>query len=250
MIKSRWASTVVRRSTLVMAITKETHQLLTDRVGVEEARKIRMTGLLLDFSRSPSPVDLPPEVGSLLERTRSICAIITKVRPEKKLAEFFQPVRRFLESHPDMGFVMGGIGDDAASEELVRSICSSSVSDRCVVLPLLNELEIRAIFGESKFSLWNSVSVGVYHSLVSGGPAGLWNGQVSEHLIRDGVNGLWFGSLSEVEETMKKANSHVWNTEEVRKSVEHADADKLVPALLAAVQGLPAPVAVVRPPEV
>lgn len=235
MIKKHWARSIIRRSCLVMAVTPETQDLLASWTNGHFQEKIRMTGLLVDLKKSACPEDLPTEVKALRPRVLSMGALITRVTPEKKLDEFFGQIEKFLEHVPEAGFVLAGLGDNEASERLRKRVADSGTRDRCVLLPMVNEKSIRAVFSAAEFSVWNSVSIGLYHSLASGCPAVLWSGQVSKHLIEDGANGFWFSCMDEATETMLKALQYPWDRQKVSASVEGADVGTMIASIIAEV---------------
>jgi glycosyltransferase involved in cell wall biosynthesis len=232
-IKRRWARSIVRRSSIVLAITPETSDLLRTWCGDLLKNKLRHTGLIVDLTRPPDLAHLPDELIPLRDRYATFGALITRVTPEKDLAGFFGQIEQFLQTHPDVGFVIGGLDDGRASEELRRAVARSQSADRCVLLPMLCEKQIRAAFSIAAFSVWNSVSIGIYHSLACGCPAVLWSGQVSKHLIENGRNGFWFHRMDEAGGAMSKAMTFAWNRNEVTESVAGADADTVTAALVA-----------------
>jgi glycosyltransferase involved in cell wall biosynthesis len=233
-IKKHWARKILRRSSMVMAVTPETKDLLESWTDESVHGKIRMTGLLLDVAPPGDSGTLPEEVDELRQRVRSLAVLITRVTPEKKLDGFFDEIETFLLGAPESGFVIAGLGANEASEKLRQRVARSSTRERCVVLPMLCENQVRAVFAAADLSVWNSVSIGLYHSLAGGCPAVLWSGQVSKHLIREGENGMWFARMDEAADTLLKALRYPWDRPAIKASIAGANADQIVAEILAA----------------
>lgn len=234
LVKKRWARRVFTRSSAVLTATPETRELLESWAGGRLEGKMCHTGLLLDLSKEPDVRHLPEEVATLRTRVRKLGALITRITSEKAIPDFFSQIEEVLLKSPDTGFVFGGLDSGPASAALRERVECSQTAARCVLLPMLDEGAIRSVFAAADFSVWNSVSIGIYHALASGCPAVLWSGQVSRHLVKDGENGFWFADRDKAAETISRAMSHPWDREEIRRSVEGADVNRVAAALVSA----------------
>lgn len=232
-VKRRWARKVFRRSSLVLSATVETTALLQEWGGDLLDGKLEFSGLSFDPASLDSKGDLPAAAAELRGRVRKLGAMVTRLIPEKQIDVLFGSVESFLTAHPDAGFVMGGFTDDAESARIRARIGASPVADRCVLLPILTSSRIGDLFRMADFTLWGSVSIGLYHSLACGSPVVLRRGVGSaQHLIDEGVNGCWFDALDDAAGAMARVTARTWDRAALVARVEPFFTDNLLTRLL------------------
>ncbi len=232
-IKRRMARSVFERVDRVYPVTRQTAELLEAWGGPEVVPKLQPAGLAVDFRSLEGTYDLPDEVVALRGRVERMGAVVTRVTPEKALHLFFSHIERYLTQHGRDGFVIAGLGDDAPSQLLRDAVAASGVRDRVSLLGALPGTGVGALFRCADFSVWNSVSIGIYHSLASRCPAVVYSRRGSaENLVEEGVNGMWFDAHEDAPEVIGRARDFDWDGERIRRSVGSADADKVFPGLV------------------
>jgi glycosyltransferase involved in cell wall biosynthesis len=232
-LKRKMARQIFRRAERVFAATPQTTALLNLWGGDLLGSKLETPGLTLDFSTLQPGTPLPGSVLALRQRVSRLVVMVTRVTREKALHQFFSQIERYLISEQSDGCVIAGLGEDKPAQLLRTAVEVSSVKDRVLLLPTLDSHQIGSLFRESDFSLWNSVSIGMYQSLACGSPVVLYSGRGSaEHLVKEGINGLWFHNHEAAPEVMARAREIQWDKSIISQSVASAAADKVYPALV------------------
>mgnify|MGYP000126015664 CR=1 FL=1 len=232
-LKRKMARQIFRRADRVFAATSQTTALLKLWGGDLLGSKLETPGLTLDLSTLQPATPLPESVLALRQRVSRLVVMVTRVTPEKALHQFFSQMERYLKTEESDGCVIAGLGNDEPAQLLRKAVEVSPVKDRVLLLSALDSHQVGSLFRVSDFSLWNSVSIGIYQSLACGSPVVLYSGRGSaEHLIHEGINGLWFHSHEAAPEVMARARGILWDKSIIRHSVASAAADKVYPELV------------------
>lgn len=231
-IKRWWAKRLLQSADIIYSVTRETTEILREWGGTGVVGRIQTGTLAVDPQAFSSRGQTPSELLKFRERFERIAVMVTRVRKGKGIERFFGEIARFLAAHPNFGFVLAGLDAGSASERLRRIVYESQVRDQVLLLPQLESHEVGDIFRMAEFSVWISVSVGIYHSLFCGCPAVLWRRVQADHIVFDGLNGIWFENWDGGAEAMNRAATVFWNREEIATSIRHAEASRVLPALL------------------
>ena len=112
-------------------------------------------------------------------------------------------------------------------------VAESECKDQILLLNQVSSGVVGEIFRSSKFSLWNGVSIGLYHSLSSGCPAVIWSKRGSaEHLIKHKLNGFWYDEYVQIPAVLEEVATHSWDRELIKESVKHANSPTYFQAAL------------------
>lgn len=228
--KQHWYRRVFERSSLVLAVTQDTADLLQS-VGQEQlGSKLRMTGLsydAADFTLNDG-ASCPDAAAALADRVKFLVAVVTRVTPEKGLDALFEGVEAFLERHADAGLVMAGFRDDAYGETLRARIERSSVRERCCLLPVLGTAAINGLLARAGCSLWTQVSIGLQHSLASGCPIVLRRGWPAGHILKEGLSGFTFEGNADLGSVLEKAKEHSWDRKAIHGVIEPFQSESML----------------------
>lgn len=232
--KQRWYRNVFARSSLVLAVTKDTARLIRGVGGRALEPKLRMTGLSFDSQDfKPGSARLCPIPAiALANRCPFLMALVTRITPDKKLPELFHGVETFLKRHSDAGLVVAGFREDAFGKQFRSQIAQSEVADRCCLLPVLSVKEINGLFSVAQCSLWSRESIGLQHSLASGCPIILQKGLPAEHILHEGVSGVTYESFAELELVLQRVREQAWDRERVYDVVKPYRSDIMLERLL------------------
>ena len=220
LVKRRWLRAVFRRADAVAAVTDDTAVMLRDTGGSLLDGKLLMTGLSYDaeiFGDAPGIV--PPAVRELHGRCPRLVAIVTKAAPDKRLDETFSAVEKVLEAEPGTGFVLAGVGEDACGQALRRQVAASAVADRCVVLPVLNAVEVKGVFETAVCAVFTLVSIGIQQALACGCPVALRAGQPASHILQPGTNAERFADPADLADVLHRMLRRPWDRDAVRESI-------------------------------
>jgi len=232
-LKRRMAQSVFRHSDMVFSATQQTTDLLIEWGGCALRSKLVNLGLTFDPASLRPVAELTENVVRLRESVDKLLVMTTRVTPPKALHVFFTQIEKYLRENPDDGCVIAGLGADKAGDLLRDKVRRSLVNDRVVLLPLLNIHQVAALFRFADFSVWNSASIGMYHSLACACPVVIYRGRGSAKLlIRDEVNGIGFDHYESAGQAMFKARNFAWDKGAILRSVAFADAEKVFPALV------------------
>lgn len=233
-LKKCWYRRVFQRSSLVLAVTEATADLLKG-VGERPLRgKLRMSGLSFDAEdfRFGAKEACPEAARDFAQKRDFLVAVVTRVSPEKKLDALFASVEAFLKDRPEAGLVMAGFRNDAYSQDLKQRIMKSEVAAQCCCLPVLLPREINGLFSWAHCSVWTQVSIGLQHSMASGCPVLLKSGWPAKHILKEGVSGFVYEDLRSVGKALERARNHPWEREAVFSMVEPYRSERMLEGLL------------------
>ena len=220
LVKRRWLRAVFRRADAIAAVTDDTAAMLREVGGPLLDGKLLMTGLSYDaelFGQEPGLV--PPAVQALRARCPRLVAIVTKAAPDKRLDETFAAVENVLAAEPGTGFVLAGVGDDECGQALRRQVAASAVADRCVVLPVLDAIEVKGVFESAACAVFTLVSIGIQQALACGCPVALRAGQPASHILQPGVNAERFEDTRALADVLLNMLRRPWDRDAVKQSI-------------------------------
>ena len=223
-VKKRWVKKIFDRSYRIYAATKQTLKLLEEWGDQNSRNKMILNGLAIDRSVFLTSHTVAADIAGFIDSVRSYSVIITRVIPGKNIDQLYGQIEKLLLNNPTHGFIIAGLLENEDSTKLRKIVEVSGCANRVLLLKQQSIDVVATLFRNARFSLWNGVSIGIYHSLCCSCPVVVWSKRGSaEHLVHEGVNGLWYEDVNMLADTMQAAMERDWDKTIVENSVAQAD---------------------------
>lgn len=216
-LKDRWYNKTFRRSSVIVANTNETADILHKIARSSIEHSIQMPGLGFDPEiYFPSPeLRLRTRKDLGFDNGQIVLLTVTRVYSGKPIREWVRLVVDQLHRNPNLVYIFAGFMDTIFSRTIKRELGSLNLGRQLRLLDFTSAEYNNALFNAADYSLWFIPTISIQQSMATGLPAIVPFDRTTDHLIETNMNGRYYTSMDELSVMLSKIDHWIKDRSEV-----------------------------------